>query len=233
MQRNPHPAFWNSAAFVLRSVLTLLVAFLLLVQAYGYVIDFKSLTLTKVGLLVLQVRPTEATIALSGGTLHKEGNYLVSKLPQGSYQLEVSYPTYQTWKQRVRIEPGRSSAYPSIILFLTNPVVAATQPATTSQLATPLVDPTLRVDGGELWRIRKDDDQLVTRFSAPIRSARLFDKNHVLVTIGRELHVVDIDGSNDLRLVTFSDGRQRRLLPLDQTSMGVLDGVEVTEFVIR
>jgi hypothetical protein len=200
---------------------------------YGYVIDFKSLTLMKVGLLVLQVRPTDATITLPGGELQKEGAYWVSKLPQGSYQLEVSHPTYQTWKQRVRVEPGRSHAYPAVTLFLAEPIASQTRPATLAELGAPLVEPTLRVEGGELWRVRKDGDQLVTRFSAPIRSARLSNRNHVLVTIGRELHVVDIDGSNDLRLVTFEDGRQRRLILLDQATVGILDGADVTEFVIR
>lgn len=233
MTKRRASTIFNVVAFVLRTGLTLLAAGILLTQAMGYAIDFDDLTITKIGLLVLHVSPTDASVMVSDGVLQSDRSNLVAQLPSGTYSVEVSKDTYRTWRQTVTIAPGLSYAYPAVTLFLDVPELRSRRLATIDELLSPLVDDRLIVRGSELWRTLRGEQQLVTRFSQPIRSAILLDSAHVVVQIGRIIHVFDIDGSNDQSLVVLDDDRPRRLLAIDTETIGLLDLDTVSGYRVR
>ncbi len=233
MHSSKEKPVWDTLAFVLRTLLTFVVVFILLVQANGYAIDFHRLRLAKIGLLYIHPSPPDVAASLNIGTFTRQGQNLVAELPPGQYTVTLRKSDYQPWQQTVRIQAGRSSAFPFATLFLAEPVLLAQRPATASELISPLVDEKLRVSGGELWAARAGSEQLVTRYLPSIRSARLFDSGHVIVQLGSEIHLLDLDGSNDRVLVTLGDSHQRRLLPIDTKTIGLLDVNQVTTYRIR
>lgn len=233
MQSLKEKAFWNTAAFVLRTFLTFVVVFILLVQANGYQIDFHRLQLNKIGLLFIHPNPVDVTAVLSSGKLERQNQNLVAELPSGQYTVVLTKTGYRPWQQSVSIQAGRSSAFPFATLYLTEPTLLEQRAPTVNELISPLVDEKLNASGGELWYTKKSTDVLITRYLPSVRSARLFDSGHVLVQLGSEIHIVDIDGSNDQVLLTLPDTKLRRILPIDNKTVGLLDVDRVTTYRIR
>lgn len=233
MRTQKEKTFWNTAAFLLRTLLTGVVVFILLVQANGYEINFHRLTLTKIGLLFIHPNPLDASASLSFGKLSKQGQNLVAALTPGQYVVMLTKPNYRPWSATVSIQAGRSNAFPFATLYLAEPTLLEQRSASAQELTSPLVDPTLTAEQGELWHRTRDGQGLVTRYFPSIRSARLFDAGHALVQLGAEIHIIDLDGSNDQVLLTLGDDRQRRFLPLDSKTIGLLDIDQVTIYRIR
>lgn len=233
MIKENEKAFWNTAAFLLRTLLTIVVVVILLVQANGYVINFQNLTVTKIGLLYIHPNPADATASLSWGMFEKQGQNLVAQLVPGQYTVTLSRPDYLSWQQTVSIEAGRSTAFPFATLYLAQPSLLEQRTPALDELKSPLVDQKLEVVGEEIWHTKKGQPVLVTRYSRSVRSARLFDAGHVLLQLGSEIHIVDIDGSNDQLLLTLPDTRVRRLIPIDNKTIGILDTDLLTTYRIR
>lgn len=220
-------------AFALRSVLTVLVAGILVAEANGYAIDFDTFTVRKLGLLAANVTPSTAAVGLIDGELDKSNNQYAGQLAPGTYNLAVSAEGYHDWHRTVRIEAGKSTAFPLLTLFRTSPELIEERPASLEELSAPLIDPRLVVVGGEIWLVRQDGMQLVTRLSLPIEAAILLDQAHVLFVASNALRVIDIDGSNDQQLLpTLEPGVRLRAHADDQVSLIDLRG-QLQRYVIR
>lgn len=220
-------------ATVLRIILTGLASFILLLEANGYAVNFQTLAVTKVGLLVVSAQPATATVTVDNVTIKQQQTQWITKLPAGTYTVSASTPGYQTWRNPVQIESGMSRAYPSVWLFLATPIVTDVRPATARELFAPLVDETLKVDGTEIWHTMRGQSKLITRYFEPVQSAVMVGSEHVAVQIGSTIHILDMDGTNDQVLMTLPDKRQRRLLVPDDRTLGLLDGTQVTIYRIR
>jgi len=209
------------------------VAGILVAEANGYAIDFHTLTVQKFGLLAANVTPPAATVMLTDGKLAKTGSQYAGQLPPGTYTLSVSLDAYHPWQRSVRIEAGKSTAFPLLTLFRVAPERIEERPATAAELATPLIDPSLTVVGGEIWRAQRSGQQLVTRLSRPISAAVLLDQSHVALLVDSQVRVIDVDGSNDQVLLRDIPAGTR-LAPqgYDQIDLVGLDG-QLQRYVIR
>ncbi len=209
---------WDIAGVALRSVLTLLAAAILVLEANGYLIDFNRLRAEKAGLLVLETRPADAKAMLDGNALPLRRGQLTTAYFPDMYRLDVVKDGYHPWHHTVRIERGHVAVFDGIVLFPRERPVTGARPATTAEAAAPLVGSQLRVTSGEVWyqSARTAAEQLVTRLSVPIQAAVLLDKAHVLYQVRSGVHVVDLDGTNDVLLID-------QALP-DPARMTVADG---------
>jgi len=193
--------WWDIASFILRSVLTSIAAIILVLQANGYVIDFDRLRIEKAGLLVITTQTPAVTTLLDGKELRLQLGQLTKQYFPGQYQLEVRKAGYQTWQYQADIKKGHVAVFADITLFPEQLTVINDHPVTATELKAPVVSDQLRLVGTELWHRTKDVERLVTRLSVPMIAAVIFDSTHVIYETASEIHVIDMDGSNDQRLL--------------------------------
>ena len=226
MRRSPRVrTFFGVVAFVLRTTLTLLAAGILVAEANGYHINFSTFEISKQGLLVARISPDSAQAMLSGEPLQWTSGQWVTKRPPGTYTLTVNASEYLPWHKLLRIEAGRSIAFPNLSLYRQTPTLVEERAATRAELDTPLVDPRLAIEGSELWLNRQTGRQLISRFSAGLHSASLLDAGHVIFLRDRSVHVIDVDGSNDQLLLSDISSPDTRVLARNGTQLGLLSSV--------
>lgn len=193
--------WWDIASFSLRSLLTLIAAAIVILEANGYVIDFNRLRIEKAGLLVLTTQTPAVTALLDGKELNLQRGQLTKQYFPDQYQLEVNKAGYQSWKHQVDIKKGHVAVFADITLFPDQLTTINDHQVTAAELKVPIVSDQLRLVGTELWHRTKDAEQLVTRLSTPMIAAVLLDSAHVIYETASEIHVIDIDGSNDQLLL--------------------------------
>lgn len=219
---------WDIASFVLRTLLTLVAAVIVVLQANGYAIDFERLRITRVGLVSLTVAPADARVYLDGKAVKLlRGTYTDTVVPD-VYSLEVQLNGYRPWHHLVRVESGGVVRFNDVLLFPERIEVASTRPSTPLDRARPLIDSQLRLIGTELWYVTGSTEQLVTRLSEPIKSAIVLAKSHVIYQVSDGIHVIDLDGLNDVVLVAQTGAPATPLVLLNNDrTLGVV-GADVT-----
>lgn len=216
--------WWDFASFILRTVLTLIAAAILILEANGYVIDFDRLRVEKAGLIVVSVHPTDAELFLNGRQINLQRGQLTQKLFPDLYLLEIRREGYQVWQHSVRVESGTVAAFPGALLFLDHIVQSSQHPVTVSESQLPLINSKILITGNELWyKPDSSKEQLVTRLSVPITAATLLDSHHIVYQTADSVRVIDIDGLNDDLLVS-----QKFDLPQPMT---ITEGGRVLEIV--
>lgn len=195
--------WWDIASFLVRSLLTLIAATILVLEANGFVIDFNRLRVEKAGLLVVGAHPDGVMALLDGKTLPLQRGQTTKQYFPDQYELEVQKDGYQSWHHQVRIEKGHVALFTSILLFPTKLAVLTTHPVTVAERQAPLVSAQLRLVGTELWYRTNSGEQLITRLSLPMTAAVLFDSSHVLYETASGIHAIDIDGLNDQKLLAI------------------------------
>lgn len=220
--------WWDIASFLLRSLLTLIAAVILVLEANGYVVDFNRLRIEKAGLLVIEVTPATATVRLDDKELSLQRGKLTKQYFPDQYQLEVSKLGYQTWHHQADIKKGHVALFNDITLFPTKLKVLDTHPVTLAEQQTLLVDNQLRILDTELWHRTKDAEQLITRLSVPMIGAILFDPSHALYETSTGIHVIDIDGSNDQLLLSDDFAKPAPLIITDSGRTLSVVGEQIT-----
>lgn len=186
-----------------------LLAFSILYYAEGYRLNWKNFKLAKTGVIYLSSYPKGADVYLDGLMEEKKTPYSKSLLP-GFYYVVVKKSGYQDWSASFRINAGFVASYKSIVLFknqivpepLTDQSKINLVNAPTDVLATTSDDRLVINNGYEIWQGSK----LVTRFSEPVLGVKMYpDRGHIVFQQANEIRVIDIDGSNNILLVTLKN----------------------------
>ncbi|MBI2590113.1 hypothetical protein HYW32_03795 [Candidatus Berkelbacteria bacterium] len=224
---------WDVTAFILQTVLTLLTGGILVAQANGYDIDFRTLAVEKTGLLVLDVQPASAQVFVDEQELFERNGERVRQLLPGPVRIQVTNADYISWNHFAVIDSGLTKVFSKVRLFFKEPLIIRTRSVTKNEFLSPFIDSSLRLDQGEIWRIQGETARLITRLSRPILSATMLDEGHVVFQIEREIHILDLDGSNDINLLTLESDRAIQLISLyGGNVLGVLSEGILTEYQI-
>jgi len=178
-------------------------AVLLHLKARGFQLNFRTWKLVKTGLISLNGSPGRAEIKVNGKPHSFAMPTKINNLPPGYYEVEISAQGFQTWQKSIYVLPEKASIYQDIVLFLSVPQeVPVPKDLTTEMVRTGFTpDPSLVVKGEEIYF----EERLITRFSDSVQMAVLYpDRAHIVFQIGNEIRVIDLDGANDVLLVTLS-----------------------------
>lgn len=196
---------------------TLMVIILLAVGAYillianGYKINYRSRSIQKTGMIYLKSDPKDVNIYLDGKLENVKIPAKFSNLLPGRYDVVLKKNSYHDWQKTLYVEQGLVNAETDIILFLNNPqtILASDQEKEAFlKLPNPLLNTGLEIrNSSEIWQVsaKENSNLLITRLSQPIKKVAYYnDKKHILFQVNNEIHVIDLDGSNNIVLVKLS-----------------------------
>lgn len=178
-------------------------AFLIVLKANGYQLNYKTWHVIKTGMIILNGEPKDVTIRINHKTLKTGFPERLSNLTIGTYDIEISRENYQGWSKTVNVEPSLALIHEDIILFRNEPSEQDLSENITvdklrGQFSSAARD--LRIEDSEIFL----NDILVTRFSQKILAATMYpDNKHIVFQTGSELRVIDIDGSNNKLLINL------------------------------
>lgn len=185
--------------------------FSILFFAEGYRLNVKNFKIIKTGMASFSVYPRDSKVFLDSKLVFTGSKFRTSafsvNLTPGYYTARVEHDGFKTWNSEFKIESGFVSDYKSIVLFkseiipkpLTDQRKISALNAPVDSLATQSTNSPINI-GPEIWLSNK----LVTRFSAPVLSAKWYsDEYHILFQIGNEIRVMDKNGSNNILLITL------------------------------
>ena len=185
--------------------------FSVLFFAEGYRFNILNFKIIKTGVASFSAYPRDSKIYVNDKLLYKGSRFSTSahsiNLTGGYYTARAERDGYVTWNSSFRIEPGLVSDFGSIVLFKNNIVgETLTDQARINSLNAP-VDTLANKDssnpisvGSEIWL----NNKLVTRFSSPVLNTKWYsDQKHILYQIDDQSRIMDIDGSNNVLLITL------------------------------
>lgn len=180
-------------------------ATLLVLEAYGYKIDQKNWRLEATGTIVVDGLPRTAELTVNNELRREDLPIKLAKLLPGSYEISLAQNGYQTWSKTFRLEGGQAIEAKRVLLFFSEPKIAeTTRNITVEELQKNFASQSqlVKIQDNELWY----NDKLVTRFStAPAGAILTNERNHIIFQLGREIRVMDIDGTNNFKLITLPD----------------------------
>lgn len=175
-------------------------AFLIVLKAQGYQLNYKHWKIIKTGMIILNGEPNDSDVFLGGEDLKRGLPLRLANLVPGTYTIVISKENYQNWERKILVEAGKAANFSDILLFSktaqdyqTNEVF--TLDKLTGEARAYQTD--LQVSGSEIIYQGK----LVTRFSQDITAAFLYpDNKHIVFQLGKEIRVIELDGSNNTLL---------------------------------
>ncbi len=197
----------------------------------GLSINWQARQIEQRGGIRIVYDPKNAEALLNGQSVDTQSPYLTTTLKPGRYQTTVKKTGYRPWTANWNVIAGRVDENEHVLLFLTDltpvPVVSDSEKQTAQTLfanaerAVPGYG-VISTSGGEL----SVDGAFITRFSADIVQAHWFnDENHLLLQVGKQIMVAEVDGTDRVSLITLADAalaklatdRDAKLLYLQQT----------------
>jgi len=201
--------------------------------AAGYRIESKSRKIYQTSMVVVKSQPRDATCILDGVEQAGMSVWRISNVAPGNHKISVAKEGYQNWMQTFAVTAGETKIYEDIVLFLRNPTPIASEKNNNQNLFNKLLeqnvdDRIIVKNETELWY----NDELVTRFSQKVAGIKLYpDNRHVAYISKRELHIIDIDGSNDMAIIKLPSDNY---MFLDSGATVVyIDGEELKSAKIR
>ena len=188
-----------------------IVAGYLIFIANGYILNLKSKTIEQTGMIYLKSSPRGVNIYLNNELKGSKTPIKLGELTSGRYDIKVSQDTYQDWQKSLNVEKGFVNAEDSIVLFYKDPIdslVTEEEKEAFKKLPNKLLNADIKImELSEIWvpdPENSDKNILVTRLSQPIKKAVYYsDKKHIIFQVGSEIRVIDLDGSNNLKLVAL------------------------------
>lgn len=161
----------------------------------------------------------------------------IGQLSPGAYTLTVRQADHQEWHRSFKLAAGEAANFTDILLV---PTLITPRAATTAELKLldnpPLVvDDNLRLNGGELYLMGKDDEEdLILRLSEDISQALwLPDKAHILLIAGQTAALVEVSGTNMTSLFTVPAGADNHLyITKDGATVLLKSGDAITAYDI-
>lgn len=212
----------------------IVVAGWVLLAANGYVVNLRSLTIEQRALISLAGSPAQVHITLDGQRTAEKLPAVLRTILPGHHTVRISAAGYQDWQLSARLDSGQALVRDAILLFRTEPLPRAL-PDGAPVTAIPTVDPSLSINGGEVFVLAGSQQTLVTRFSQPVLAARLSsDRAHVFLQLGNQLFVTELDGANTTLLITLDTATPAILVPSEHDSLlTVATGATVRAWQIR
>jgi len=179
----------------------------LLILANGYKINIQAKKIQKTGMIYLKTEPKDVEIFLDDKLITNKTPARLGYLLPKRYTVLVKKDEFYPWSKTLSVESGQVEVYQNIILFKDQP-----------KMLTPSRDDIIALDNYKkdnnetLGLITKDGEiwwgkDLITRMSAPVLNLSFIaDKNHILLQINKEIHVIDLDGTNNFKLLELSSG---------------------------
>lgn len=182
------------------------VATYLIIIANGYKINLQAKKLEKTGMIYLRYDPRDSKVYLDGVIQQNKDPLPIQNLLAKRYTVEVKKDLYNTWSKTINVESGQISDFENIILFLQNPKISDAnideqQKLANSETTEATKASGLKIVSGELYW----GEDLITRLSDLIIIATFYtDKKHIAYQIKNEIRIMDLDGSNDFKLIALA-----------------------------
>jgi len=189
--------------------LVILVASLSLIfYGFGYKIDWKNLSIKHTGIIYLTFQPKDADVYISNEKKSESSPFDMNLLP-GRYSVSIKHDGYHAWDSTVTIEADKVLSIKNVVLFRENPEISlVTQQSEIDAINTPY-DSLVKNPQGDLTSNNYEiwiGDKLVTRYSTPISNVVWYPgREYVAYQQGSSIRIVNIDGTNDVRLVDLPD----------------------------
>lgn len=216
-------------------ILTIILSFILVLKANGYIVDLKRLKVEKAGLLVVKPIPVDAEVKIDGKSFRTSLVKPYFIIFPGLYDITISKEQYHSWQRSIDLDPGEAEIFENVWLFLKDPILQQTREPTTIELDAPLIGEGLRINEGEIWLQEEDREILVTRLSVPVTSVARFGQRNIVFQTNSALNVIDRDGSNNIRLLDVKTTDPVRLIPLGNYSqvLVIKSPTEASEYQVR
>jgi len=181
-------------------------ATVLILEAYGYRLDVRTWRIEPTGTIIIDGLPRQAQLRVNNELKPEDLPVKLAKLLPGAYEISLSRNNYQTWSKTFNLQGGQAIEIKRVLLFLNEPKPAeTTRNLALAELQKNFLNQSqpIKMQGNEIWY----QEKLVTRFSAlPTGAILTNERNHIIFQLGRELRVMDLDGTNNFRLITlYSD----------------------------
>lgn len=220
------------------ALLVTVIALIVLAYAQGNRINFKRLKLIKTGLISVEYVPKDSTVFINGKQA-KNAKSFARNLTPGNYTFKISKETYTMWQLELNIAPESVNVYKNVVLFKSKPAINLLSDARKIAL---LKSPTeVLVGAGDPYGLFANDyelwvrDRVIARFSTPIRQAEWYSDNyHILYQQGKEIRIIEKNGTNDTLLITLDqDTLSRFAVSSDGQELYYLDGLDYKVASIR
>lgn len=180
-------------------------------MAAGYQVDWQNKRFIRTALLHLNGLPKPARIFVNNEFAAERFPVRLTDLPPGEYEVRVEKEGYVPWHKRFTLEPGEARSESDIRLFLIQPEVSV---VTDPELINGVKNnrrPSLLIDGREI----RSGSRLVTRVSGELKTAVLSPRrSHIYFQVGREIRVIETDGTNELLLFSLETDAASQLMVL-------------------
>lgn len=174
-------------------------AFLIVLKANGYQLNWRYWRIQKTGMIILNGEPRDVEIKINQKYLQGLPLRLANQTPD-TYEISVSREDYHTWQKVYEVLPGKAISSTNILLFLSEARENNSTKGLTAQKVLEEyqnITRDLEIREKELYWQNK----LITRFGSPILAAGLYpDNQHFICQVNSEIRVLDLDGSNNFLL---------------------------------
>lgn len=192
------------------------VAAYLIIFANGYKINYRSWKIEKTGMIYLKSEPKEVEVWINGELKSDKTPYKYAEIFPGKYELRLVKYGFTDWSYTFEVEPGMVSSNNYIKLFLSTPENLIPNQAeidSLDRLAQEREAKGLIIKNeNEIWF----NDVLITRFSQPIKKVVWHpDLKHIFFQIGKEIRIMEPDGSNNTKLIGLESDKVSTFVPLE------------------
>lgn len=205
-----------------------------ILNAAGYKIIISRRSIVQTSMIVIKALPKGVILTVDGAVQNNTlSSWRVSGLQPGNHEIEIKKAAYNKWTKSLYIEPGQSAIYENISLFLDEPTITTIGEDIDSNLVTKLN----QTKKGERIAIINNeislDGVLVTRLSTSLTNPQIFPDNyHISYIADNYLHIIDIDGTNDNKILAIPNDSQYIFLD-GGSSIVYQDGDKVKIATIR
>ena len=203
-KRKQNKLFFFIIFWVILIVSFIFSAFLIILKAQGWQLNYKTWKIVHTGMIILNGDPSNAQVTLNGRIISQHLPTQIRNLSPGNYQVVISRPDYWDWQRTINVSQSKAETLNNIILFLKNPQDAEADKSLT-------VDKLIQQSANfsQDLRIQKNEiyfqGNLITRFSQNVLTASLYpDNQHIVFQINNEVRVIEIDGSNNTLLFNLN-----------------------------
>lgn len=190
---------------IIFGLLFVAVAGFLLILANGYKINLQAKKIQKTGMIYLKTEPKDVEIFLDDKLIAEKTPARLGYLLPKRYTVLIKKDEFNSWSKTLSVESGQVEVNQNIIFFKNEPKMI-----TASRDDVIALD-NYKKDNGETLGLKTKDGEiwwgkdLITRMSEPVLNLSFIaDKNHILFQINKEIRVMDLDGTNNFKLLELS-----------------------------
>ncbi len=178
-------------------------ASLVILKANGIQLNWKSLELSKTGMIILSGEPRDVELKVNQKYLTGLPE-AISNLTPGNYNVTITKEGYISWQKNIVVLSGQATGDENIILFLKDPIEITTpENYTSDKIVSDFQKKSVNItlNDTEVYL----DEILITRFNSRVVSATSYtDNRHIVYQINNEIKVMDLNGQNQVTLTTLT-----------------------------